>query len=305
MKKRPILITGIHRSGSTWLGKIMGASSELRYIHEPFNFPKNPDAPFSLWFKYISKNSAQEDQKTIRRYLNKKLTFNISRLIEKSRKAKYPGQVRDAIKYELKYFTSRPLLKDPIAFIASEWIHNTFDADIVVLIRHPAAFVASLKFANWKFDFRNLLNQKLLMENELSEYKNGIIEIIEKEERTGNQDIIAQGILLWNCIYSITKKRMDKYEHSENWLFIKHEDLSFHPMEEIKKIFIKFDLKFTAEVKSEIERTTRSKTTKTWERDSIKNISTWKDRLDRDEISLIKEKTSNLWVCFYTEDDWT
>lgn len=305
MKKRPVLITGIHRSGSTWLGKVMGKSSELRYIHEPFNFRKNNNAPFNLWYAYVSDYSSKDEQETIRKYLLDKQSFKLRRLIERSRKAKYPGQIRDAIGYELKYFTARPLIKDPIAFMSAEWIQSTFDADVIVLIRHPAAFVASLKVADWRFDFKNLWKQDLLIENELSEYKKEIAKIIENEERTGKEDLIAQGILIWNCIYSITQKRKEKYEGSGNWIFVKHEELSLHPKDEIKKIFLKFNFKFTEEIQREIERTTNSKTKRAWERNSVKNISTWKDRLGNDEIKLIKEKTFKVWNYFYDEDDWT
>src|SRR5882672_1880226 len=37
---RPILVTGAHRSGSTWVGRMIARSPTIRYIHEPFN----PDA---------------------------------------------------------------------------------------------------------------------------------------------------------------------------------------------------------------------------------------------------------------------
>ena len=304
MKKRPILITGIHRSGSTWLGKVMGVSSELRYIHEPFNVAKNIDIPFSHWYKYVSDCSSKKEQEVIKKYVISKQSLNIHRLIDRSRKAKYLGQVKDAIKYELKYFIARPLIKDPIAFMAMEWIQKTFDADIIVLIRHPAAFIASLKVKDWRFDFKNLLSQDLLMEKELAEYKSEIEEIVNFEKNTGKSDLILQGILLWNCIYSITKKRNEKYQNSKNWIFVKHEDLSLHPKEELNNIFSKFNLKFTKEIQLEIENTTYGNSSNIWARDSVKNISTWKDRLDKEEIKLIKKKTFKIWNYFYDEDDW-
>lgn len=37
MSNRPILVTGSHRSGSTWVGRMISASPEVFYIHEPFN----------------------------------------------------------------------------------------------------------------------------------------------------------------------------------------------------------------------------------------------------------------------------
>jgi hypothetical protein len=35
---RPILVTGAHRSGTTWVGTSLGKSRHVCYMHEPFNF---------------------------------------------------------------------------------------------------------------------------------------------------------------------------------------------------------------------------------------------------------------------------
>ena len=54
--KNPILLTGSHRSGSTWTGKMLAFSNEIAYIHEPFNLNHNPGifkARFENWFPYI------------------------------------------------------------------------------------------------------------------------------------------------------------------------------------------------------------------------------------------------------------
>ena len=36
-KKAPILVTGIHRSGTIWLGKTLALSENSFFIFEPFN----------------------------------------------------------------------------------------------------------------------------------------------------------------------------------------------------------------------------------------------------------------------------
>ena len=37
--RRPILVTGSHRSGTTWVGKTIALSPSVTYIGEPFNDP--------------------------------------------------------------------------------------------------------------------------------------------------------------------------------------------------------------------------------------------------------------------------
>jgi hypothetical protein len=34
---RPILVTGAHRSGTTWVGRMLALVPGVEYIHEPFN----------------------------------------------------------------------------------------------------------------------------------------------------------------------------------------------------------------------------------------------------------------------------
>jgi LPS sulfotransferase NodH len=42
MSNQPILVTGAHRSGTTWVGKILCASGEAAYISEPLNLWHRP-----------------------------------------------------------------------------------------------------------------------------------------------------------------------------------------------------------------------------------------------------------------------
>jgi len=42
--QKPILVTGSHRSGTTWAGKMISACPNVGYIHEPFNI----DMPMSV-----------------------------------------------------------------------------------------------------------------------------------------------------------------------------------------------------------------------------------------------------------------
>lgn len=38
-KVRPILVTGVHRSGTMWAGRMLGLPRGIGYIHEPFDPP--------------------------------------------------------------------------------------------------------------------------------------------------------------------------------------------------------------------------------------------------------------------------
>src|SRR5215831_9468235 len=53
----PILVTGAHRSGTTWVGRMLALAPGVGYIHEPFN-PRTPaglsSAPFDRYFTVVT-----------------------------------------------------------------------------------------------------------------------------------------------------------------------------------------------------------------------------------------------------------
>jgi hypothetical protein len=193
----------------------------------------------------------------------------------------------------------RPLVKDPLAVFSSEWLANRFDMDVVMLIRHPAAFVGSLKVADWPFQFTHLLDQPLLMDDLLSPYANEIVDFVENDH-----DLIDQAILIWNLIYSVVLEFQKKYQ--DKWVFIKHEDLSRNPLGEFKSLYEKLSIPFSEQARFRITKYSSPDSTSgsSMTRDSKSNIWKWTTRLTQDEISRIKDKTSNVSSHFYQEKDW-
>ncbi len=301
---KPILITGSHRSGSTWAGQMLAVAPHVAYIHEPFNIAikasVNPK-PFKYWFQYICEENSEYYNSVIDGIINYKYPLNS---IVKQRTIR--GIIK-AIRNKLifswhKINNDRPLIKDPIALFSAEWLYKKFNMDILVMIRHPAAFCSSLKIKNWKFDFNHFLKQPLLMEKYLSKFEKKIREYTKTEK-----DIIDQAILLWNCIhYTINLYR----ETHPEWLFIKHEDLSRDPIQQFQSIYEAFDLEFTDRVKTRIPKSSGShnpieqQVKNEFLRNSKENIYSWKNRLSQSEIELIKMKTYEVSTLFYSEDEW-
>ena len=53
----------MHRSGTTWVGKMIAASSELAYISEPLNVLHRPGVmrvPTPYWYTYINQHNEQD-----------------------------------------------------------------------------------------------------------------------------------------------------------------------------------------------------------------------------------------------------
>ncbi|MEZ4802523.1 MAG: sulfotransferase [Gelidibacter sp.] len=296
--KKLILVTGAHRSGSTWTGKVISQSKDVRYVQEPFNIAiKKYKSPIKYWFQFVDKNQDKEFQLTIKSYLKSFFSISIFKGYQNLSEVK---SLKSLYTYFLELHRKklkRTLIKDPIALMSAPWIYDTFPSDVVVTVRHPAAFVASMKLKSWEFNFNELLQQKDLMTLHLKKFQTEI-EFYSRKK----QSILEQGILLWNILYSVILQYQKTY--GNKWYFIKHEDLSLNPINEFSKIFDFLNLPFTEEIQSYIIATTTSKEEGVHVRDSKSNIHTWKDRLSSDEIDQIKTSTKTIWVNYYDESDW-
>jgi hypothetical protein len=293
--RKLILVTGAHRSGSTWIGQTLSYSKSIRYIHEPFNIEEPRIHPLNYWFEYISENDPKDRQNTIYKFIDELLDYNISGIIKEFKMIKGPRDFGRFLIDSIERTNKRPLIKDPLAIMSADWIHKKFKASVIIALRHPAAFVASIKVKNWKHPFRHFSDQKELMKI-LSPYADKIIAYQQSKP-----DLIDQGVLLWNIIYYRVLQYQQKYP---GWIYIRHEDLSRNPVDEFRKIFRKLHLRYNKQIIDKIIEATSSTEDENLKRDSIKNITSWKKRLTKKEIERIKTGTSGLWEKFYAEQDW-
>ena len=292
-----ILITGSHRSGSTWVGRILSSSSEFVYVDEPFNIGKDhKNSPFKNQFEYLDGKSPSE-QSEARKYLNSFHSLSAGITFSKISKIRSLKQGRRFLSDINSRITRRYIYKDPLALMSAEWIHQTYGWKVVILVRHPAAFVASLKVKDWQFYFHYFLNQPTLINKHLAAYEDDI-----REYTRDRPDIIKQGILLWNILYTMVLYYKEKY--GDQWYFVKHEDLSVKPREEFQKLYEFLDIEFDDGAIGQIEESTSATKNSLLKRDSKQNIKTWKERLTKEEIELIYAETKDVWKHYYTEDDW-
>ncbi|ORW35541.1 hypothetical protein AWB89_03160 [Mycobacterium paraense] len=196
-------------------------------------------------------------------------------------------------------------MKDPLAVFSAPWLAHHFDMNVVVMIRHPVAFCSSLKVLNWKFDFNNFVRQpELMRETRLRDFASDIRYYAENE-----QDIILQGALLWNCIYTVINQYRMRYP---GWLFLKHEELSMDPVESFRKVYAELGLEFLPNVRTAIEEGSGEQNPSqpvtgdefSLKRNSKANILNWKTRLSDREILTIKERTSDVSRLFYSDLGW-
>ena len=307
--QKPILVTGSHRSGSTWTGQMIAASKEVGYIHEPFNIITRPTANNRInlhtlenWFQYVCPANESEYDQIVSDAIE--FRYNLFPFI---------GFIKtpvDALHVIVNYLTFRhyrekrvrPLIKDPIAIFSAEWLYQRYNLDVLVLIRHPAAFVSSIKIKNWNFEFRHFVNQPLLMHGILTPFEREIIDYAENPP-----DVINQAILLWNCIHYVILQY--KRNHPD-WIFIRHEDLSRSPIDGFSKIYRMLGLDFSDHAKKIIMKSSNEGNPvershgDEFKRNSRELISTWKTRLNKNQIAKVRDKTQHIACQFYSDLEW-
>jgi hypothetical protein len=304
---RPILVTGSHRSGSTWLGQMIAASDAVGYIHEPFNIDRGPGmcrTRFPYWFSYIRPGTDGALADDFRRLLE----FRYNYLAE-ARSVRSRRDVRVLVRDGGRFLGNRmrhvrPLVKDPMALFSAEWIAETFDAQVVVIVRHPAAFAGSIKLDGWAHPFSHFLDQPALMEDHLRSFQGEIREFASQEH-----DILDQAALLWRLIH---RTIADYRAHHPDWLVVRHEDLSRDPIEGFEAIFDALDLSYTEEVQEAILRSTSRSNPGDRDvngrqflaRDSRANVDNWRHRLTAAEVERIRARVADVSPLFYSDDEW-
>ena len=82
--KSPILVTGSHRSGTTWTGKMIGFSPNVVYIQEPFNKKYYSPGICSIYFEkpffYITEENEHDYFEAL--YRTSKLKYNWKEAID-------------------------------------------------------------------------------------------------------------------------------------------------------------------------------------------------------------------------------
>ncbi|WP_406944928.1 sulfotransferase domain-containing protein [Halobacillus sp. SY10] len=318
-KQKPILVTGSPRGGTTFVGKILSLNSNIGYIQEPFNREYGLNT-VNQNFLFTKKGAANENlvSDSIRDLMKGQAVFKRFpyHYLKRGKKTKIE-KVRNLIgwatiksrpnfyyqKIKIDPFINRLLIKDPMAYNLTEYMHQEYNCKVVIVIRHPAAFVSSMKRLEWQFGFDNLLKQEeLIMEHPyLIEYINRV----NSEE----ENLVLKSAVWWNCIYSVLSTYAKR---NPNMIIVKHEDLSLDPVSEFHKLYNKLGINFNNHIEKKIKEYTGDKNPVKAEsnrvhvlkRNSKDMIKSWKKNLTESEISLIKETTKDLANHYYNEDHW-
>ena len=301
----PILVTGTHRSGTTWVGKMLAAAVATAYISEPLNVLHRPGvfrAKVDHWYQYICEENEDEYLPSFNELLE--FDYHLWDEIRSLRSRRdFLRMGRDfLIFYNGLMRGQRALLKDPFAVFSTPWFAKRLNCKVVIAVRHPAAFASSLKRLDWPFDFQDLLDQPLLMRDHLEPFR-AEMESIEQN------DVIGQASLLWRVIYRAVHA---VHELNPEFVVIRHEDLARDPIPGYRALYTMLGLEFTPRVEKIILNSSSSENPRELSRkkvhaiklDSRASVDNWKKRLTAEEIERIRKMTQEVSSLYYSDAEW-
>jgi Sulfotransferase family len=310
VETKPILVTGAHRSGTTWVGRMLAEAPNVLYIREPFNVAKPPgpgvcNLRSELWFPYIAPGERTSFQRPLSRTVT--LRYDLPAALRCSSSL---GEARKALAECLRFRRhrqggARALIKDPLAVFAAEWLASVFAMNVIVMIRHPVAFVGSVRARNWSHPFSHFLHQPRLVDDLLSPFR-AEIEWFAGAERP----VIDQAVLLWRLIYHTVLGY--RRRHPE-WIFLRHEDISRDPVRGFAELFARLHLPFRPQVKATIETYSGARNPAQLDggashyslvRHSRANLASWRSRLTPAEVGRIRRAVAPIACQLYPEEPW-
>lgn len=306
MTQKPILVTGLNRSGTTWVGKILASSKEVFYVEEPFNYQLRRRNVIPCPFEAHYHSVTEEEAALVRKYLSYRMGQFYPWWLDFKSCSTSQNLLKASARWLLTQYRLikkiRPLIKDPIAILSAEWLYKEFDLDVIILIRNPLAYVSSIKRLQWPMGPHMFLRQPALM----NDYLSPLAVEIEAQSKKEN-DLMGDAILAWKVFSHVISIYQTQYP---NWLVLRHEDLSLDPFNQFQAIFDKLSLLFSERQRQIIDEFCNASNPAEannqihqLKRNSKANIENWKNRLTASEINRVREQTYDIAQNFYTNKE--
>lgn len=203
--KAPLLVTGLPRTGTSWVGKMLEASGEVVYVNEPLN-PEHPpghspgvlNASVTHRWQYICEENEADWLPAFRDTVALRYRFG-----PELRRNRGPYDLARMAKYGSSFTRGRvagrrALLDDPFALLSTRWLVRRLGCRAVVLVRDPVALVGSWHKLGWQVHFHELLEQPLLVRDLLSP-----ADVAELRSLIGSPDQVTRVATLWRLAYTI------------------------------------------------------------------------------------------------------
>lgn len=228
--KNPIIVSGMPRTATTIVGKVISNKAPYNVIYEPFNSSQGLN---SIDINYLipGSNIMENDFDRILHNLSNlngdfKLGINENESLFKTL-IKYTVGNESSISFKrAKYFNSKRglIIKDPFLLFASEYLSNNYK--IIICERPLLPLAGSFKRMSWTFHEYSRLLKDLK--------KIGLDIKNPKQFHNSNISPFIVGAVQFFYLYTLFKKRI---VHKDNIYFFNQHHLSTNPKNSISSLF--------------------------------------------------------------------
>jgi len=249
--KNWVYVTGMIRSGTTFLATVLSHPLNVDYIHEPFNGGYILPERIALLPRYVRPNDQSESARRYREHVSRLFEYRIGmrsarydedpmfrRWIKSIVGSRGPFYLRFA---KLNPWHEHALIKDPMAGLTTGFLHREFGVKPVIIVRHPVSLAASLKRLGWfpqVYDFA-------LQPDVVRDYLSDDVHLIERSW----DNRLLESMAHWRLLYKVL---LDQADARGDWIVVTHEELSARPVEVFSRIYQDCGLPWSEGVRSKI-----------------------------------------------------
>lgn len=269
---------------------MLRASGKAVLVYEPFNYKLPKAIEFGCPLKEHYHRVTSPEAAGMREYIDRRIADEMALQNPKGRDV-------------------HVILKDPIAFASAEWIEAQYGSRVIVTVRHPAAYVASMKRVGWPMNPAFAL-QPCFRENFSPDFLKEVSRRVDTRPGGGGFNL-ADAVMGWRIFHHATAAYVKR--HPE-WIAARHEDLSRDYVGGFRELYDQLGLTYSEDAEARIrQHCEQAKETsaedlgtdvRVHKRDSASSIKLWKELLTEEETAFIYNNARDAWELFYKESDW-
>lgn len=297
-----VVICGLARSGTTYVGRALSIAKGVHLINEPLNKDFGVKGVLH-WYSYVDEadqGNNSDTKELIKGIINFRTGWTQSSppeypLLTRLSKRMYGGRsglVWSALR--LKKFLRLPFqtvcLKDPFATFSVDHIIKSYGAQVVCMIKHPCALYLSQKRRGKAEHIKDLFAQHKLRDRYAGDISADTWKLAIRNHSAG----VA---LLWKIMArAITSQAKDL----KNLLIVRHEDLCLNPAKVMKSIYTHFGIAYGRRIEKYLYKTSQANQVyakagklHSFRRNSLALREAWRGVISPQEEAMIREVIGN------------
>lgn len=273
--RRPIFLSGLPRTGTTWVATAFSRARGTRFVNEPITqtarwHPKS----IPCQNRYLTAEDEDPEYTAYWRELLSPWTLFATRRW-------LPGRTVGRVARKLPV-PARLLVKEVACSLSLEWIERHLGMQVLITTRHPCGFVASsLRMFQRGHGFW-YLKAHLAQPRLMDAYFPG--------QREWLESLLEDRVSELAAVYGMTHRVLaDQLPQNPNWTLAHHEDLCTRPEQEFRRLCNAFDIDYATQLRPYIKETTNQGDGEFYsdKRVSREEPDKWKRELSSEQIETI------------------